>query len=168
MPADDRSQPPNVLRQMLEGFLGHSLAKVDPERVQQRYEELQRIMFNSRPLGVERADARVRDMQMQAELQARALARELTRQTPSTSSEGAANTADVVPLTKKEAVQRVYARPDYPSLLWKQRRAAVTKLCGVPADARGFSPKQLRRDFDKLKVGTLHVPNVPSLVPHVP
>src|SRR4029077_1105929 len=105
MPADDRSQPPNVLRQMLEGFLGHSLAKVDPERVQQRYEELQRIMF-SRPLGVERAEARFRDMQMQAELQALALARELTRQTPSTSSEWAANTADVAPLTKKEAVQR--------------------------------------------------------------
>jgi hypothetical protein len=152
MSADDRSEPPNVLRQVLEGFLGHSLAKVDPERIQQRYGELQRIMFNSPPLGVERADARVRDMQMQAELQAQALAKELAAQMPSGPSceEPAKAPRPKRPMTRDDAVRTVRACPAYASMSWKERQAEVTRLCQVPVDARGFSTKQLRRLFFKL------------------
>jgi hypothetical protein len=151
---DKSPRPPpeaSMLWQLAETLLGIRLStlRVDPKLLE-RLEQNNHQTFDSRPLGVERAEARFRDMQMQAELRARALTQELARQTPSTPSEGAASTADV-PLTKYEAVRVVYARPDYASLHREQRRAAVAQLCGVPVDARGFSLKQLGRAFGKLK-----------------
>jgi hypothetical protein len=122
MADDDRSEPPNFLRQIMESFLGRdavsALAKVDPERLLRNHEQLQQIMSGGRPLGN---------------------IRERT---------GGAPKLDA-PMTREDALWTICGRPDYAAMPWKERQAEVTRLCQVPRDAYGFSIKQLRRLLSK-------------------